>query len=145
MPMPTPRLSTPQPSPPKPPFAALSAGGTTRLRSRRPRHRTALIALVAAAAGVLSGAAVAQEDPRIHRGRQFAETNCAMCHAVGRFGDSPLAIAPPFRTLSLRYPVEDLEEALAEGVVTGHPTMPQFQLDSAQIADFIAYLKTLEK
>ena len=107
-----------------------------------------MVALFAAAgvAVVLSAvAAGAQEDPRIHRGRQFAEANCSMCHAVSRFGDSPLAIAPPFRSLALRYPVEDLEEALAEGVVTGHPTMPQFELDTGQIADFIAYLKTLEK
>jgi cytochrome c len=33
---------------------------------------------------------------------------------------------------------------LAEGIRTGHPTMPQFQLDSAQIVDVISYLKTLE-
>jgi hypothetical protein len=30
-------------------------------------------------------------------------------------------------------PVENLAESLAEGIVTGHPTMPQFQLDMAQI------------
>lgn len=89
--------------------------------------------------------AEAQTDPRIHRGRQIAEANCAMCHAVGRFGDSPLAIAPPFRTLHERYAVEELEESLAEGVMTGHPTMPQFTFDTAQINDFIAYLKSLEK
>lgn len=117
------------------------AGPTT------PRRRRGLpAAALAAALAVLSAApAAAQQDPRVQRGQQFAQTNCAMCHAVGRFGDSPLAIAPPFRTLHLRYPVEDLEESLAEGVMTGHPTMPQFQLDAAQIADFIAYLKTLER
>lgn len=93
----------------------------------------------------LASAAVAQQDPRVVRGRQFAEANCAQCHQIGRFGDSPLAIAPPFRTLHERYPVEELEEALAEGVVTGHPTMPQFRLDAPQIADFIAYLKSLER
>ena len=73
------------------------------------------------------------QEPRAQRGRVFAQTNCAMCHAIGRTGDSPLAIAPPFRTLHKRYPVDDLEESLAEGIVTGHPTMPQFQLDIAQI------------
>ena len=67
-----------------------------------------------------------------------------MCHSIGRTGDSPLGIAPPFRTLHKRYPIDDLEESLAEGIVTGHPTMPQFQLDTAQIGDFLAYLKTLE-
>jgi mono/diheme cytochrome c family protein len=46
--------------------------------------------------------------------------------------------------LHKRYPVEDLAESLAEGIVTGHPTMPEFRLDPAQISDVLAYLKTLE-
>lgn len=57
---------------------------------------------------------------------------------------SPLEIAPPFRTLHERYPVETLEEALAEGIVTGHPSMPQFSFEADQVGDFIAFLKTLE-
>ena len=78
-------------------------------------------------------------------GRRLAETNCARCHAVGRVGDSPLPIAPPFRTLHTRYPVENLAEALAEGIVVGHPTMPEFRLDPDQAESLIAYLKTLER
>jgi hypothetical protein len=42
------------------------------------------------------------------------------------------------------HPVETLGEALAEGIVTGHPTMPEFQLDPDQIHDLLSYLKTLE-
>jgi cytochrome c len=57
---------------------------------------------------------------------------------------APLKIAPPFRTLHRRYPVETLHEALAEGIVTGHPTMPEFRLDPDQIGDLIAFLKSLE-
>ena len=67
------------------------------------------------------------------------------CHAVGRAGDSPLRIAPPFRTLHTRYPVENLAEALAEGITVGHPAMPEFRLDPDQIDNLIAYLKTLER
>lgn len=78
------------------------------------------------------------------RGLVFVKTNCAMCHAIGRYDESPLAIAPPLRSLHERYPLEALEESLAEGIVTGHPTMPQFQLDGAQINDLMAYLETLE-
>jgi hypothetical protein len=55
-----------------------------------------------------------------------------------------LAIAPPFRELHKRYPVEDLEEALAEGISTRHPAMPEFRLEPSQIDDFIAFLKSLE-
>jgi cytochrome c len=84
------------------------------------------------------------QDPRVQRGRAFAQTHCASCHAIGHVGESPLRIAPPFRTLHLRYPVEDLAESLAEGIMTAHRAMPQFQLDSGQIADLIAYLKSLE-
>jgi mono/diheme cytochrome c family protein len=47
--------------------------------------------------------------------------------------------------LHLRYPVESLQEALVEGVRTGHPNMPEFQLDPDQASDVIAYLKTLER
>lgn len=78
------------------------------------------------------------------RGLTFVKANCSICHAIGRYDESPLAIAPPLRTLHNLYPIEQLEESLAEGIVTGHPSMPQFQLDGAQINDLIAYLKTLE-
>jgi mono/diheme cytochrome c family protein len=83
-------------------------------------------------------------SPAAQRGYVFVQTNCSQCHAVGRFGNSPLAIAPPFRTLHERYPVESLAEALAEGIIVGHPTMPQFVLDPAQIDDVISYLQSLE-
>ena len=78
------------------------------------------------------------------RGHRFAQETCSQCHAVERFGTSPLAVAPPFRGLHELYPVESLEEALAEGIVTAHPSMPQFMLEPIEIADLIAYLKTLE-
>jgi mono/diheme cytochrome c family protein len=93
---------------------------------------------------VLAVAPVSALDPAAQRGLVFVRTNCAMCHAIGLTGTSPLPMAPPFRTLHEFYPVEDLAEALAEGIVTGHPSMPQFTLDVAQIDDVIAYLKTLE-
>ena len=78
------------------------------------------------------------------RGRVYASTHCARCHAIGRKGDSPFEPAPPFRTLHQRYPVESLGEALAEGINTGHPAMPEFVLSPDQIHDLLSYLKTLE-
>jgi len=83
-------------------------------------------------------------SPAQQRGKTFAVTNCAKCHSVDRVTGSPLKIAPPFRTLHLRYPIEDLAEAFAEGIETGHPTMPVFQLEPDQINDLLSYLKTLE-
>jgi len=83
-------------------------------------------------------------SPAEQRGQTFALNNCARCHSIDRVTQSPLKIAPPFRTLHLRYPIETLAEAFAEGIVTGHPTMPEFQLDPDQIHDLLSYLKTLE-
>lgn len=101
-------------------------------------------ALALAALALVTPAAAQQLDPRAQRGRSFAQTNCSQCHAIGRTGISPLKVAPPFRELHKRYPVESLAEAFSEGIVTGHPSMPQFRLDVAQINDLMAYLKSLE-
>ena len=89
-------------------------------------------------------APAAAATPEQQRGKTFALNNCARCHAIDRVGQSPLKIAPPFRTLHKRYPIANLAEALAEGIQTGHPTMPEFQLDPDQIHDLLSYLKTLE-
>ena len=83
-------------------------------------------------------------SPAEQRGKTFALNNCARCHSIDRVTASPLRIAPPFRTLHLRYPIDTLAEAFSEGIVTGHPTMPEFQLDPDQIHDLLSYLKTLE-
>lgn len=90
-------------------------------------------------------AAQAQLSPSTQRGMTFARANCSRCHAIDKVSPSSLAIAPPFRTLHKRYPVETLEEALGEGIVTGHPNMPEFKLAPDQVGDFIAFLKTLER
>jgi cytochrome c len=99
------------------------------------------VASLSMAAVLAAGGALADSADR---GFVFAKTNCSLCHAIGRYDQSPLPIAPPFRTLHERYPIEDLEESLAEGIVTGHPSMPEFHLDGAQINQLIDYLKTLE-
>ena len=83
-------------------------------------------------------------SPPAQRGLTLVSNNCARCHAIDKVSESPLKIAPPFRTLHLRYPIENLREPLAEGIVTGHPTMPEFSFDPGQVGDIIAYLKTLE-
>jgi cytochrome c len=95
-----------------------------------------------AVAQLLSAAPTAATNAQ--QGKRLAMTYCARCHAIDKVSPSLLTIAPPFRTLHERYPVEMLQEALAEGIVTGHPSMPQFSFDADQVGDFIAFLKTLE-
>ena len=113
--------------------------------SRSTSLHHAQAALVAACAVIGSSLpALAQMSPAAQRGLTYVRVHCAQCHSVDKATPSPLTIAPPFRTLHERYPVESLEEALAEGIRTGHPTMPEFRLDPGQVGDVIAYLKTLE-
>jgi len=97
------------------------------------------------AASVLAAADARAQTPAAQRGLTFVRAHCARCHAIDKVSPSTLKVAPPFRTLHTRYPIENLEEALAEGIVTSHPTMPEFQLDIGQVVDVIAFLKTLEK
>ncbi len=99
-----------------------------------------------AAAALLMGLAdqALAQSPAAQRGLTFARANCASCHSTDKVTASPLAVAPPFRTLHLKYPVENLAAAFAEGIRTGHPTMAEFRLDPGQITDLLAFLKTLE-
>lgn len=90
---------------------------------------------------IMPAAATAQMSPSEQRGQTFVRANCSTCHAIDKVSASPLKIAPPFRELHRRYPVESLQE----GIRTGHVNMPEFQLDTGQAADVIAYLKTLER
>ncbi len=76
-------------------------------------------------------------------GRAIARENCARCHAIGMDDTSAHEKAPPFRDVVERYPSEDLAEALAEGIVSGHPDMPVFIFQPPQIEGFIAYLDSL--
>lgn len=54
-----------------------------------------------------------------------------------------MGLAPPFRDLPKRYPVENLAEALAEGIVTGHPAMPRFTFDPPEIDALLTYIASL--
>lgn len=90
-------------------------------------------------------AGAASLSPRAQRGFNFAKANCSRCHSIDKATPSRLASAPPFRILHYRYPVDSLEEALGEGIVTGYPHMPEFQLEPDQVEDLVAFLKSLEK
>jgi cytochrome c553 len=61
---------------------------------------------------LLPSVAAAQTSPSEQRGLTFVRANCGGCHAVDKVSVSTLKIAPPFRDLHLRYPIESLREAL---------------------------------
>jgi len=104
------------------------------------------LALVMTLCLALPGVAVAQLSPSAQRGLTFVRANCSTCHAVEQVGSSALRLAPPFRELYLRYPVETLRRPLLEGIrTTDHQNMPEFRLDPGQASDVIAYLKSFER
>jgi|WetSurMetagenome_2_1015567.scaffolds.fasta_scaffold156143_3 cytochrome c len=90
-------------------------------------------------------AAVAENRPSLSAGRRIAEARCGTCHAIDRQGESLNPRAPRFRDLGPRYPLDELREALAQGMIVGHPAlMPKVTLGPAQIDDLIAYMKSLQ-
>ena len=103
--------------------------------------RLAMAALMLCAA---TSALAAPKDAAPERGQALVQDNCAMCHAIGASGDSPNPLAPHFRDLHERYPIEDLAEALAEGIMVGHSQMPQFRFSPREVADIIAYLQSIQ-
>jgi cytochrome c len=79
------------------------------------------------------------------RGEFLLTRHCARCHAVGRTGTSPHPAARPFRTLSRKYKIEGLAEALAEGLSTGHPDMPEFVFAPEDVGAIIEYLQSIQQ
>jgi mono/diheme cytochrome c family protein len=92
----------------------------------------------------IHAASQAPDVSAVQRGAAYAQANCASCHSIGQAGESRLAGAPPFRMLGLRYPIEDLAEAFAEGIITAHPAMPEFVMSSEENSDLIAYLQSIQ-
>ena len=80
----------------------------------------------------------------IERGKSLIEKNCSQCHAIGIDDVSKHPESIAFRELSSRYPVGFLAEALAEGILTGHPDMPVFGFYPNEINQVIAYLETIQ-
>ena len=110
-----------------------------------PRRLAALagIVTVAALAAVGPAARAEVQADLVAQGRELVQANCSKCHAIGTEPKSPHEKAPSFAAIAERYPSENLAEALAEGIVAGHPDMPVFVMKTEQIEAFLAYLDSL--
>jgi mono/diheme cytochrome c family protein len=93
--------------------------------------------------GVMISDAAWSNDALIPSGRAIAEANCARCHSIDRTGASPFTPAPPFRVIARLYKASDLEEAFVEGIVVGHPAMPEFQMTGEEAAALAAFIDSL--
>jgi mono/diheme cytochrome c family protein len=104
-------------------------------------HR--LIVAIAVFLALCCGPTIAQQTAE-SRGEALVLRHCAMCHATGRAVTSPLAPAPPFRTLGLSRPIESLEEPLRNGALLGHPAMPGFSFSPRQASEIVRYLQSIQ-
>lgn len=104
------------------------------------KHFIGLMTAFIIVLGFSSAHGNANEMTLAAKGKALAEKYCARCHAVDRDDKSTLPIAPPFRTFASKWPLESLEESLAEGIITGHPGMPVFEFEPDQIAALIEHL-----
>lgn len=105
----------------------------------------AIFALTACASEQTPAAAPVDEQAALAEdGRDIAEAQCAGCHAVGPYGDSPNPAAPTFRTVLSQYHAHVLQEELINGIRVAHP-MPQFQFNPQGVDALIAYLRSIQE
>ena len=104
------------------------------------------LVLAALSVMVLGHPAIAEDSAALEkRGEALLAKHCARCHAIGRAGTSPHPKAPPFWTLSRKYPIESLAEALAEGIFVGHPDMPEFAFEADEVGAILTYLELIQE
>lgn len=108
-------------------------------------HSIINLPVIAIAGVIISQFAMAEEARLEGRGEELLSARCARCHAIARTGESPHSAAPPFRTLSRKYPIDGLAESLAEGISVGHPDMPEFVFEPDDIAAILAYLNSIQE
>lgn len=99
----------------------------------------AVLALISAVPAV-----AAPDAERLKAGEDLLITYCGSCHAVSRTGDSPRKDAPAFRVLGKRYPIDSLEESLGEGMMSGHPDMPEISFEADDVGAIVDYLKSIQ-
>ncbi len=81
----------------------------------------------------------------IEAGQRLAVEQCGTCHAIARDDtQSPMRNAPPFTYLGRNYPISSLAEALAEGMITGHDGMPEWELEPAEIRGLLGYIQSVQ-
>jgi len=93
---------------------------------------------------LMSAAAAAPSAEDLKYGEDLLITHCGSCHATGRTDASRRADAPPFRVLGQRYPIDSLEESLGEGIMSGHPDMPEISFGADDVGAIVDYLKSIQ-
>jgi mono/diheme cytochrome c family protein len=98
------------------------------------------IILATLALALAASPAHAADAKDIAEGKRLAHINCAVCHALGAVGPSPLLAAPPFRELHQNYDEGELEDSFNDGIATSHPAMPDWQMSPDQARELAAFI-----
>ncbi len=78
------------------------------------------------------------------QGEAMVENLCAECHAIRADDASAHPAAPPLRVLSKRVNLEDLRAPLMEGIVTGHPDMPEWAFEPHHVGALLYHLEQIQ-
>jgi len=108
------------------------------------RMVAALACLVLTLLGATGGAAQAL-DPEQQRARAMLENLCGRCHAVGKTGQSPNPLAPPFRRFGEKLYDTDMVQRLQDGLTTIHRDMPTFRFNRHEAAAAVNYLRSIQR
>ena len=85
------------------------------------------------------------DQAAIARGQQIAQLHCAQCHEVGPVGDSRNPMAPPFRSIGLRYNHIGFEKRYAEMQAGEHFEMPGYDIPASDANDIAAYIDSYRR
>jgi cytochrome c len=96
-----------------------------------------------ALAVLLIGTTSSSAQDAAERGRKLAENMCGHCHAIGKWERSPLASAPAFRQLESRVDLDELQQRLQDGVISGHPARPMFIFSAPDARALVVYLRAI--
>jgi mono/diheme cytochrome c family protein len=99
--------------------------------------------LLLVAATMLAPAGALAQDADIGAGAVYAEQVCSPCHAVAaNEAVSPLPQATPFQSVADTPGMTEL--ALTVFLQSSHPTMPNIVLESDDMRNVVAYIRSLK-
>lgn len=101
-----------------------------------------LIVISLALIGLVAGAQA--QDPA-QDGAKIAREFCGPCHAIGKSDRSRHTDAPPFRTFSRSFDLDQFAERLERGLASNHPDMPEFKFNEDNARAVRAYLRTIQE
>ena len=84
-------------------------------------------------------------DAEQKQSKAMLENLCGRCHAVGKTGQSPNPLAPPFRTFGEKLYDTDMVQRLQDGLTTIHPDMPTFRFSRHEAAAAVNYLRSIQR